>query len=357
MRLMMRKSSRSGLTAFATNEGGPPVRARVSVSSQRSHPCARSRGPDRTVACVHPVSHLASATLDPEAGADIGLNRIRELAVDRLHRGARTGKDNRVRTAGLLEIFAKTNGHCHFCGDRIVFEHRGWSERPDGHWEVDHVTQRGKGGRDTPGNCLPACTMCNRLRWHRTGDGLRELLLMGVIAVGEMNKGSRLGEALDRLGEERLAQNALRRSRDTGPPPRRVAEEPVLTVQQPFASAIFRAGKDVENRPWRTGYRGRFWIHAAKQPRRREWPTARRRGLWLPDEPLPRGVILGCVELVDCVRNADSPWAVRGQYHWILARPLLLLHPVAHAGQLGFTWRRPPRGELVRARRSRLSYR
>jgi hypothetical protein len=79
-----------------------------------------------------------------------------------------------------------------------------------------------------------------------------------------------------------------------------VAVEPVLSVQQPFASAIFSAGKDVENRSWRTHYRGRLWIHAAVQPRRREWPAAKRRGLWLPEEPLPRGVILGCVELADC---------------------------------------------------------
>jgi hypothetical protein len=42
-------------------------------------------------------------------------------------------------TNTLRAIFEKTNGHCHFCGDPITFEHRGWARVPDGHWEVDHV--------------------------------------------------------------------------------------------------------------------------------------------------------------------------------------------------------------------------
>ncbi len=34
-----------------------------------------------------------------------------------------------------------------------------------GHWEADHVIQRGKGGYNGIANYLPACTECNRLRW------------------------------------------------------------------------------------------------------------------------------------------------------------------------------------------------
>ena len=36
----------------------------------------------------------------------------------------------------------------------------------------------------------------------------------------------------------------------------------ILTVRQPWATAIIRYGKDVENRTWMTDYRGRVWIHA-----------------------------------------------------------------------------------------------
>lgn len=102
-------------------------------------------------------------------------------------------------------------------------------------------------------------------------------------------------------------------------------EEPVLTVRQPWASAIFRAGKDVENRPRQTHYGGRLWIHAGL------FRWARRNDLWIPEEPLLRGVILGSVELVDCVADSDSPWALRGNYHWVLGRPMLLTRPVSTA--------------------------
>src|SRR5438270_10634283 len=40
------------------------------------------------------------------------------------HRGAEVlgGYERR-----LLKIFLKTEGHCHFCGDEIEFEKRGWN--------------------------------------------------------------------------------------------------------------------------------------------------------------------------------------------------------------------------------------
>lgn len=134
--------------------------------------------------------------------------------------------------------------------------------------------------------------------------------------------------------------------------------EQVLTIRQPWASALFVAGKDVENRPRRTGYRGRLWIHAGKNPDRSEvdeWAGST--GIWVPPEPLPREVIIGCVELVDCVEDSDSEWAMPGEFHWLLRRPMRLKTPIAHTGSLSFAWRIPPPGELTRARRSRYSVR
>jgi hypothetical protein len=117
-----------------------------------------------------------------------------------------------MKDATLREIFDKTTGHCHFCGDSIVFEKRGWADKPDGHWEVDHVIQRHKGGPKSRDNCLPACTRCNRWRWHRTGDGLREVLLLGVLAAKEIKLGSKTGKQLEQLRKKRLIGNRLRRS-------------------------------------------------------------------------------------------------------------------------------------------------
>jgi hypothetical protein len=101
----------------------------------------------------------------------------------------------------------------------------------------------------------------------------------------------------------------------------------ILTIRQPWASAIIYVGKDVENRSWTTTYRGRLYIHA---------------GMRLdPDEVLPAGVpvlhgaIIGHVELVDIVTSSSSRWAESGQYHWLLAQPVPLTSPVPATGRLG----------------------
>ena len=111
----------------------------------------------------------------------------------------------------LRQIWEKTQGHCHFCGDPVEFEKRGWNEDLTGYWEVDHVIQRDKGGEDSVDNYLPACTRCNRLRWHRTGGDIRELLLLGLIAQSEVKKGTSLGNSLEKLKAKRLRNNENRR--------------------------------------------------------------------------------------------------------------------------------------------------
>lgn len=88
----------------------------------------------------------------------------------------------------LRTIWTRTKGHCHFCGDPVMFERRGWAVKLDGHWEVDHVIQRGKGGPRNAQNCLPACTRCNRLRWHRVGAAVRQLLELGLIAREQIQR-------------------------------------------------------------------------------------------------------------------------------------------------------------------------
>ena len=112
----------------------------------------------------------------------------------------------------LRRIYNKTKGHCHFCGDPVVFEKRGWVDSDlNGYWEVDHVIQRDKGGSVDAENCLPACTRCNRLRWHRKGEAMRELLFLGLIARDEIRRGTALGRALQSLRQSRLIKNAKRR--------------------------------------------------------------------------------------------------------------------------------------------------
>ncbi len=112
----------------------------------------------------------------------------------------------------LWTIWKRTDGHCHFCGDPVSFGKRGWKPGSlNGYWEVDHVIQRGKGGENSTDNCLPACTRCNRLRWHRKGDEVRELLLLGLIARDEIRRAGQVGKTLVKLKRSRLSENRKRR--------------------------------------------------------------------------------------------------------------------------------------------------
>ena len=81
----------------------------------------------------------------------------------------------------------------------------------------------------------------------------------------------------------------------------------------------------------RTHYRGRILIHASL---RVEDDEALK--LQLDPNELPRGALVGSVEIVDCVENSRSKWAIRGQWHWILKSPLVLAEPIPFKGKLGF---------------------
>ncbi len=104
----------------------------------------------------------------------------------------------------------------------------------------------------------------------------------------------------------------------------------VLTVRQPWTSAIIWAGKDVENRAWPTLYRGRLYIHAGLRLEPADVLPA--------DVPVPRGAIIGYVTIVDVVTNSPSRWADTNQWHWLLADPVALSVPVPAMGRLKL-WR------------------
>jgi len=140
----------------------------------------------------------------------------------------------------------------------------------------------------------------------------------------------------------------------------------VLTVRQPWAWAIVRGGKDVENRSQNIAgaYRGLVAIHAAlasdeglpgvpspalleaAQRGALETAGAWEASYWTDD----RGAIVGVVDLVD-VHRAElhataardlvagwSPWAERNAWHLVLANPRPFADPVPARGRLGL-WR------------------
>lgn len=121
-----------------------------------------------------------------------------------------------------------------------------------------------------------------------------------------------------------------------------------LSVRAPWWWFILHGWKDVENRNWRTSFRGRVLIHASKWYVHRDvvddiWRgqdiASYRRMLpashpydWLKASA---GCIVGSVEIVDCVSQSDSPWFF-GRYGLVLRNPLIFADPVPFKGSLGF---------------------
>ena len=146
-----------------------------------------------------------------------------------------------------------------------------------------------------------------------------------------------------------------------------------LAVRQPWAWAIFHAGKDIENREWSSdnkkrllAFRGRVAIHASKSITSDEYIEARdfmrERGVRCPsptDPMLLRGGIIGSVEIVDVIKESDNPWFM-GPYGLVL-RNAVTCEFVPSNGLLGFypwkpadNWAPPPVAKWMRT--LRLSY-
>jgi hypothetical protein len=113
-----------------------------------------------------------------------------------------------------------------------------------------------------------------------------------------------------------------------------------LSVRQPWAWAIFHAGKDIENRSWRTSHTvGTIAVHASTGVD----PLERLpKGVRCPDRhELVRSAIIGVVDVVAVVAKSRSRWFYRGQQGWVLRNPRLLRKPIACSGKLGL-WHLPP---------------
>ena len=110
-----------------------------------------------------------------------------------------------------------------------------------------------------------------------------------------------------------------------------------ITIRQPWASLIVAGLKDVENRTWKTNYRGRVLIHAGAS-KKEGWNLTESQNLFVAKskspliktefEDLPFGAILGSVEIVDCVQNHPSVWAEKGMWNWILRNPRMYDKPI-----------------------------
>jgi hypothetical protein len=166
--------------------------------------------------------------------------------------------------------------------------------------------------------------------------------------------------------------------------------EYALTLLQPWAWAVFHAGKDVENRIWWTNYRGPVWLTSSQRTSRTYYRNAcavlrDRAGIVAPAyEELCFGHVLGLVQIVDCIlpgggvsAGVDRPrdarrlylehgrldgvphalhparWHFEDQYGYVLKGVVPLARPVPCDGhQRLWRVREPLLGELGRVLRA-----
>jgi hypothetical protein len=157
----------------------------------------------------------------------------------------------------------------------------------------------------------------------------------------------------------------------------------VLSIKQPYASFICTGIKTVENRTWKTDYRGKLLIHASGDNmsffdtkslpqkflntwydyiEKDEWNCPKSapdnvknaykmaKDLWkfygiAQDDPRPvdewikeavkkhgyyfkSTAIIGEAELADIIQDSDDDFAESGCYHWIFKNPVLYDKPI-----------------------------
>jgi hypothetical protein len=101
-----------------------------------------------------------------------------------------------------------------------------------------------------------------------------------------------------------------------------------LSLRQPYAEQILRGIKKIEYRSMPTNKRERIYIYASKTPA----PIGHWRRLGLKPGDLQTGVLVGTIEVVDCIRKGHK------DYHWRLAIPVRLKRPIAPKNHPNPAW-------------------
>ncbi|GEC15171.1 ASCH domain-containing protein [Nitrobacter winogradskyi] len=116
-----------------------------------------------------------------------------------------------------------------------------------------------------------------------------------------------------------------------------------ISIRQPWAWAIFHAGKDMENRDRRWNLRGRIVVHASATMTRAEMlaieDITALAGIRPPTFADFRacgllGALVGTVEIIDCVRDHPSRWFF-GPFGLVLRKPRPFKTPIPYKGALG----------------------
>lgn len=126
-----------------------------------------------------------------------------------------------------------------------------------------------------------------------------------------------------------------------------------ISIKQPWAYLIACGLKDIENRTWKTKYRGKILIHTSSKSDNEpyqlftdeQWDEIEKNQM---DPEVfnsygDLGMIIGEVDIVDCVINHESIWAEKSIpqhsgffdisrnkpiYNWVLSNPILYDKPI-----------------------------
>lgn len=95
-----------------------------------------------------------------------------------------------------------------------------------------------------------------------------------------------------------------------------------LSIRQPWAWLIVNGYKDIENRTWRTNFRGRILIHTGKQFDYEGYgyvlaKIGRLSNVFPSISSFPLGGIVGKTNIIECVDKSDSVW-FSGPYGFVL---------------------------------------
>lgn len=128
-----------------------------------------------------------------------------------------------------------------------------------------------------------------------------------------------------------------------------------LSLTQPWATLVATGKKRIETRSWKTNYRGRVAIHAAKGfPKKAQTFASYEYTMGRLPGRIPRGAIVATARITDCIpieeavldttalerTYGDYTWGV-GRWAWLLADVVALDEPLPHRGSLGLFKLRP----------------
>lgn len=97
-----------------------------------------------------------------------------------------------------------------------------------------------------------------------------------------------------------------------------------ISIRQPWAWLIVNGYKDIENRSWKTSFKGPILIHAGKKFDRTAYDQVKKHFSHEIDLPEPndfeKGGIVGVTSITDYLEEHSSKWYIPGNLAWVLQK-------------------------------------